>query len=189
MRYALVFAIAVAATLVLGSPGAQAQTLQQPAARWFAIPENASFSTGDTWISGGITYRLYGVQSYLRRTYFTNSVGARLDCGEASLTMLVALIRDLKPMCYTAAEQVQSHTKFVFCMAAPTVGHAAGTRIDLGTALIASGFAFASITTDAKPVHQPYLVAQAVAQKAKSGLWQYADLPDPNLILLKALRK
>ena len=103
--------------------------------------------------------------------------------------MLVALIRDLKPMCYTAAEQVQSHIKFVFCMASPTSGHATGTRIDLGTALIASGFAFASIAADAKPVHQPYLVAQAVAQKSKSGLWQYADLPDPNLILLRALRK
>lgn len=103
--------------------------------------------------------------------------------------MLVALIRDLKPMCYTAAEQVQSHIKFVFCMASPTTGKAAGTRIDLGTALIASGFAFASITAEAKPVHQPYLVAQAVAQKSKSGLWQYADLPDPNLILLRELGK
>lgn len=160
-----------------------------PASRWFPVPANALYLTGDSWSDAGVTYRLYGVQSCLRGTSFTNAHGLRRDCGEASLAMLVALTRDLRPQCYAAAEQPETKTVFVFCVATRVAGAGAGSRIDLGTALIATGFAFAALKPDGQPVHAPYFVAQLVAQRAKAGLWVFPDLPDPNAIILRALHE
>ncbi len=56
------------------------------------------------------------------------------------------------------------------------------------TALIASGFAFAALQPDGKPVHLPYFVAELDAKRARAGLWAFADLPEPGPIILKALR-
>jgi endonuclease YncB( thermonuclease family) len=162
---------------------------ETPASRWFPVPANALYLTGDSWADAGVTYRLYGVQSCLRGTKFTNVHGLQRDCGEASLAMLVALTRDLRPQCYDAAEQPGTRTVFVFCVATRVTGAGAGSRIDLGTALIATGFAFAALKPDGQPVHAPYFVAQIVAQRAKAGLWAFADLPDPNAIILRALHE
>ncbi|MBN9499661.1 MAG: thermonuclease family protein [Alphaproteobacteria bacterium] len=159
------------------------------ASRWFPVPVNALYLTGDSWSDGGVTYRLYGVQSCLRGTNFTNAHGLQRDCGEASLAMLVALIRDLRPHCYDAAEQPGTKTIFVFCVASRTTGAGAGSRIDLGTALIATGFAFAALKPDGQPAHAPYFVAQLVAQRANAGLWAFPDLPEPNAIILRALHE
>ncbi|GEC15466.1 thermonuclease family protein [Nitrobacter winogradskyi] len=159
------------------------------ASRRFPVPVNALYLTGDSWSDGGVTYRLYGVQSCLRGTNFTNGHGLQRDCGEASLAMLVALTRDLRPQCYDAAEQPETRTIFVFCVSSRTTGAGAGSRIDLGTALIATGFGFAALKPDGQPVHAPYFVAQLVAQRAKAGLWAFPDLPDPNTIILRALRE
>ena len=38
-------------------------------------------------------------------------------------------------------------------------------------------------------VHEPYLVAQAVARKERLGLWQFPDMPDPNAIILRQIRE
>jgi endonuclease YncB( thermonuclease family) len=157
--------------------------------RWFPVPTTALYLTGDSWSDRGIIYRLYGVQSCLRGTNFINKHGLQRDCGEASLAMLVALIRDLRPQCYDAAERSEPRTIFVFCLANRMTGAGAGSRIDLGTALIATGFAFAALKPDGQPVHAPYFVAQLVAQRAKAGLWAFADLPEPNAIILRALRE
>lgn len=166
-----------------------AAALAQTASPWFPIPANVVYLTGDSWSAGERTYRLYGVQACLRGTSFTNGHGLRRDCGEASLAMLVALVRDLRPQCYHAAESPQLRTVFVFCLASPSTGAAAGSRIDLGTALISTGFAFAALKPDGQPVHAPYFVAQLVAQRSKAGLWAFADVPDPNAIILRALRQ
>lgn len=174
----------VAPLLTLGAAFAEA-----PSSRWFPVPAHALYLTGDSWSDAGITYRLYGVQSCLRGTNFTNAHGLERDCGEASLAMLVALTRDLRPQCYDAAEQPETKTVFVFCVATRVTGAGAGSRIDLGTALIATGFAFAALKPDGQPVHAPYFVAQLVAQRAKAGLWAFPDLPDPNAIILRALHE
>ena len=166
--------------------GANAQTSPSP---WFPVPPNAIYLTGDSWSVDNVTYRLYGVQACLRGTSFTNGHGMKRDCGEASLAMLVALTRDLRPQCYNAVEAPQTRTVFVFCVAIPTTGAGAGSRIDLGTALIATGFAFASLKPDGQPVHPPYWVAEEVAAQSKAGLWAFADLPDPNAIILRTLRR
>lgn len=155
---------------------------------WFSVPQGAEFTTGDTWTFSGETHRLYGVQACLRGTQFTNAKGAKLDCGEASLTMLVSLLRDLKPQCHTAGWRAETKTRFVICVAQLSQGAGAGFRIDLGTALISTGWAFAAVNPDGKPVHAPYIVAQALAQKQKAGLWEFPDTPDPNAIILRQFR-
>lgn len=66
----------------------------QTGADWFPVPAGAVYQTGDSWTDRGSTYRLYGVQSCLRGTSFTNAHGVGRDCGEASLAMLVALRTD-----------------------------------------------------------------------------------------------
>lgn len=162
---------------------------QNSTSGWFPVSPNAVFQTGDSWSDADATFRLYGVQSCLRGTSFTNAHGLTRDCGEASLAMLVALFRDLQPQCYAAAEIPQTRTTFVFCVATRIEGAGKGSRIDLGTALIATGFAFAALRPDGQPVHVPYLVAQQLAQKARAGLWAFSDLPEPNAIILRALRQ
>lgn len=183
MRRACSTPIAILSLLTV--VGASAQT----ASRWYPVPAQAQYLTGDSWSDAGTTYRLYGVQSCLRGTSFTNVHGVRRDCGEASLAMLIALIRDLRPHCYDAAALPQHRAVFVFCVASRSEGSGAGSRIDLGTALIATGFAFAALKPDGKPVHQAYLVAQNIAQQARAGLWAFADLPDPNAIIARALKQ
>jgi len=79
--------------------------------------------------------------------------------------------------------------RHVACVATPKSGRAAGLRIDLATALIAQGFAFAALQPDGKPVHMPYFVAELDAKRTKSGLWAFSDLPEPNAIILRALRR
>ncbi|MGX7743965.1 thermonuclease family protein [Rhodopseudomonas parapalustris] len=161
----------------------------QAASAWSPVPKDAVYQTGDSWSSGGVTYRLYGVQACLRGTSVTNANGIVRDCGEVSLAMLVALTRDLHPQCYRAAVSTSEQTAFVFCVATPSSGAGAGSRIDLGTALISTGFAFAALKPDGQPVHAPYFVAQMIAQRTHAGLWAFADLPEPNAIILRALRE
>lgn len=177
-----------APALLLGAAllAATARAQDRPSP-WFPVPASAAFETGDSWSAGGITYRLYGVQSCLRGTRFTNAHGVQHDCGEASLAMLVSLIRDLRPQCYEAASIAQPRTSYVFCFATLTQGAGAGSRIDLGTALISTGFAFAALKADGTPVHPPYAVAQGVARQSRAGLWAFPDMPDPNLIIQRAL--
>ena len=178
--------VAIALAFLLAGSETWAQTT---AAGWFPIPASATYQTGDSWTDKGATFRLYGVQSCIRGTSFTNAHGVRRDCGEASLAMLIAYIRDLRPQCYRAAEAPHTNTVFVFCVATPSVGAAAGSRIDLGTALISTGYAFAALTPEGRPVHTPYFVAELVAQKSHAGLWAFADLPEPNAIILRAIRE
>lgn len=177
----------IAGFVSISAAGAVAQ--EAAATRWFAIRPTAIFETGDSWTDGGVVHRLYGVQSCLRGTSFTNGSGVRRDCGEASLAMLIALIRDLQPQCHQAVAPSSSRIVLVFCVAIRNGGAGAGSRIDLGTALISSGFGFASLAPDGRPVHPPYFVAQLVASRAKAGLWAFPDLPEPNAIILRALRK
>lgn len=184
MRRTRLHAVTAFSVMAIGPVLAQA-----PDRSWFPVPSTAVFQTGDSWSEAGATYRLYGVQSCLRGTTFTNAHGLKRDCGEASLAMLVALIRDLKPQCYQAAALPQTRTVFVFCVATRAEGAGRGSRIDLGTALIATGFALAALKPDGKPVHASYLVAQHLARDSRAGLWAFSDLPDPNAIIQRVLRQ
>lgn len=172
----------VAALLVgtlLAPPDSHAQD------QWLPFPPNAVFETGDTWGANGQRSRLYGVQSCLRGTFFTNAQGQRIDCGEAGVAMLASLVKDLKPLCSVSARS--GDLAYVVCVANVSVQGRA-TRLDLATALITAGYSFAAFNPDGRPVHEPYFVAQVAAQQAKRGFHALADVPDPNVILLQALR-
>lgn len=180
--------LALTLTWALSGPPGQAEESQGgrvgegSRAASFAAAPNAALETGDTWIQGGTRLRLYGVQACIRGTYFSNGSGQRLDCGEASLAMLAALIKDTRPDCVPIAQQPGLQT-FVTCFATLE-----NKRVELGTMLIASGFAFAALKSDGSPVHPPYFIAEQTAKSGRRGLWAYADLPHPNVALLRALR-
>jgi endonuclease YncB( thermonuclease family) len=132
--------------------------------------------TGDTWIDRGARYRLYGVQSCLRGTYFTNLAGRKLDCGEASIAFLAAFVKDTSPECQAVA--TTTSLTYVVCSAA--VGD---ERVDLGTALISRGCAFASLDRNGLPTRTDYAVAEEQARQSRAGLWQFPDIQHPSLTL------
>ena len=145
-------------------------------------PTGVEFQTGDTWTQSGQSFRLYGVQSCIRGTSFTNAGGMKRDCGEASIAYFAALIKDAKPRC-TALAQSGSVT-FAVCAA-----HIGAQTLDLGTILITQGFAFAATDPNGKPVNFQYAVAESDAQKNKRGLWASPDLPHPSSLLRSAFQK
>ncbi|SEF13338.1 Endonuclease YncB, thermonuclease family [Rhizobiales bacterium GAS191] len=150
----------------------------------FAVPQaGISFETGDSWVQGNQHIRLFGVQACLRGTTYVNSAGVRGDCGEASLVYLAALIRDLRPRCAPIAQTADPPEIIVVCSA-----ELAGSTLDLGTIMITQGYAFAAFAADHKPVYMPYLVAELVAKKARTGLWATADFSHPTQMLLHAIR-
>lgn len=182
MRPGLALSLICWATLAAAAPAQQAAP-----SSWWPFPQTATFITGDTWRAGSQTYRLYGVQSCLRDTYFTNAHGIKRDCGETSLSMLVNLVRVLHPLCTTIAATASTHTSFVVCNATLASGPQKGSRIDLGTALISTGWAFTALAADGRPFHPAYAAAETVAAKAHAGLWQFPDMPNPNATILSAL--
>ena len=138
--------------------------------------------SGDTWMDAGRRYRLYGVQSCLRGSSFTNNQGRKLDCGDVSLAFLAAFIKDLKPFCAPIVRRAD--LTYVVCFA--TV---AGSKLDFGTILISRGYAFAGLGEDALPINPAYAVAEQQAKSTKAGLWQFIDVQHPAVVLSKRLRR
>jgi endonuclease YncB( thermonuclease family) len=154
--------------------------------RTLAIPQTGViFLTGDSWQQAGQRFRLYGVQSCLRDTFYTDKTGEHQDCGAVSTAILAAFVRDLKPVCapvaQIAAGQSQPPTLLVIC-----TGEVHGKKLDLGATMITQGFAFAAIDNESHPVYLPYFIEEGIAQQARKGLWAFADLPHPNDSLLFA---
>ena len=174
---------AIALVAALSTTSTLAQTKPSP---WFPIPPDAQsmkLATRGLLEANAIVFT--ACNHACAAPSFTNAKGVKRDCGEASLAMLVSLVRDLRPMCYAAANIDYGRTVLVFCFATMEQGRNKGSRLDLGTALISIGYAFASVTLDGRPVYSPYLVAEAQAKNTKSGLWAYPDMPDPNAIILE----
>ncbi|SDR63318.1 hypothetical protein SAMN05519103_08486 [Rhizobiales bacterium GAS113] len=182
-----IFAL-MGAIVVAGLVSTAAHAQQPPPS--YVLPETGvSLATGDSWEYGGRRFRLYGVQSCLRGTFFTNARGQKADCGEASLAYLAAVLKDTRPTCSGIA-QVSSRadptdaSTLVVCSA--KVG---SNMLDLGTILITEGLAFAAYSVDGKPAYLPYVVAEREAARRKAGLWAFADLPHPTEILINAARR
>ncbi|MBA8904158.1 thermonuclease family protein [Phyllobacterium sp. P30BS-XVII] len=190
MKRSLAFA---AVFSVLAPFSASAQDKDGPAtgasAQVFSIPENnVAFLTGDTWQQDGQKLRLYGIQSCIRGTTYTDKSGLKQDCGTVSLAMLAAMVRDTKPTCSPIAQLPAQKPDVEPTILVVCSSHVGDQSLDLGTALITQGFAFAAFSNDAKPVYMPYLVAEATAKQGKAGLWAYSDMPHPNLILFGAMQ-
>jgi endonuclease YncB( thermonuclease family) len=182
MRAILRLTLVVASTVLPALGGAQTQTAA--ALPVFNFPQSGvTFQTGDTWSANGQTFRLYGVQSCIRGTFFTNAAQKLTDCGEASVAYLAALVRDAKPRCTAIAQAAEPPMIFAVCAA-----HIGNNTLDLGTVLITQGFAFAATDTAGKPTKFEYAVAEREASRAKRGLWSASDLPHPSTILMNAAR-
>ena len=145
---------------------------------YFALSPGVELVTGETWRTSDGTYRLYGIQSCLRGTTFTNGVGEQQDCGEASLAVFAAYIRDTAPLCAPVARLAASDLTYVSCYS--VIGQ---DRLDLANILVAEGFAFAALQPDGNPVHLPYRVTEQTAQTARRGLWAFDDVQHPSLLV------
>lgn len=150
-------------------------------AGYFDFTRGTAFETGDTWISAGKRYRLYGLQACLRGTTYTDVSGSERDCGEASLAVLAAFVKDTHPVCVAVAGR--SDLTFAVCHA--SVG---GQRLDLAMMMISEGYGFASLDKDGMPIYPAYAVAEQAAKEARRGLWQFSDVQHPAILLSGAVR-
>lgn len=150
---------------------AQAETIR--------VPTSVAIETGDTWISDGAKYRLYGVQACVRGTVFIDQPGDPSDCGNQSIATLAALIFTNTMSCQTITV---SKEKISLVVCAAMLGDVA---VDVGTALISSGSAFAALLPSGDPVNAAYLVAELAAKANKAGLW-HGKFDHPNDLLFKA---
>ena len=129
------------------------------------VSKGVQLLTGDTWREGNTLYRLYGVQSCLRGTAATDGKGKKIDCGDLSLAHLAALFSTATVTCQPIGYAIDTAT-FVVCAA-----DLDGNTIDVGTALISTGYAFAAMNTKGEAVSTNYLVAEINAKMDHDGLW------------------
>ncbi|PBB83703.1 thermonuclease family protein [Mesorhizobium sp. WSM3876] len=144
----------------------------------FAVSNSAQLLTGDTWRDGDHIFRLYGVQSCLRGTSAEEPNGNKIDCGNTSLARLAALFDSAAVTCQPVGYALDKAV-FVVCGAQMN-----GETIDVGTALIATGYAFAATTAKGKAVNESYLVAEIDAKMKRTGLWG-TTFQHPVQLLLK----
>lgn len=149
---------------------------------YFEFTTGAVLETGDTWVSAGKRYRLYGLQSCLRGTSYTNATGHQRDCGEASIAVLAAFVKDSGPIC----APIVGRTDLTFAVCYALVG---GQRLDLAMMMISEGYGFASLDDAGVPIYPAYAVAEQIARKARRGLWQFKDVQHPAILLSRAAKK
>lgn len=166
IRYAIsLAACAISATSANAAP-----------AGYFDLKPGVTLETGDTWTDAGKRYRIYGIQSCIRGTAYTDLHNQRRDCGDASLAVLAAYIKDTNPICAPAAETPD--LTYVVCYS--TVS---GQRLDLATIMVSQGFAFAALDKNGMPVFPAYAVAEQDARTRSAGLWQFKDVQHPSIFL------
>jgi endonuclease YncB( thermonuclease family) len=160
------------AALLAWPAAALGQTPQKP----FVVALNIQIESGDTWTQDGLKFRLYGVQSCFRGTEYVEG-GQRTDCGLASIAQFAALVQSSSASCQPLGA-ANDGAMFVVCGA--KVG---SVTIDVGTALIASGYAFAAVNKAGAPVNPNYLVTELVAKNHRQGLWSGAFTHPVQLLL------
>lgn len=161
----LLFMFALAATSATAAPEG-----------YFDLRPGVTLETGDTWIDGEKRYRLYGVQSCLRGTSYADKHGEKRDCGDTSLAVFAAYIKDTKPVCAPVARTAD----FTYVVCYAQVGQ---SRLDLATMMITSGYAFAALNAEGLPFHPPYAVAEQDAREKRAGLWRFDDVQHPAILL------
>ncbi|MEH0295466.1 thermonuclease family protein [Agrobacterium sp. CCNWLW71] len=150
-----------------------------PSSAFVPFPTHARFETGDSWVSGGRRYRLFGLQACLRGTGVTVSQGTSRDCGELNVIMMQALVKDAKPVC-TNIQMIDQNNVIVACQT--TAGE---HRYDFATYLIAQGWGFAAVDSTGQLIVPGYRVAEESARTARAGLWAYPDMPHPVTVLMQ----
>ena len=147
----------IMAVLLATTARAQEETISFPAA--------VSFETGDSWQYEGRKFRLFGVQACIRGTAYHAPDETESDCGMQSIASLAALFSTGSIGCQPVGRAKDDAT-FVVCAA-----QLDNTTVDVGTALISSGAAFAAVFPSGAPVSSAYAVAESSAKGRASGLW------------------
>lgn len=171
---------ALAAIAVIPAAAAQENTAASNAPPPIVMSKSAQLLTGDTWRDGNKLYRLYGVQSCLRGTAAIDSNGHKVDCGNLSLAHLAALFSTATVTCQPIGYAIDKAT-FVVCAA-----DLDGSTIDVGTALISTGYAFAAMNMKGEAVNTNYLVAEINAKMEHDGLWAMRFQHPVQLLLKQA---
>lgn len=151
-------------------------------AKAFQVGKAVEYETGDSWKEQGKRYRLYGVQSCLRGTPTVDSKGKSTDCGNVSLARLAAIFSSAQVSCQPIAT-ARDNATFVVCGADMN-----GTTIDIGTALISTGYAFAATDTKGTAINTNYLIAELDAKMKQEGLWA-TKFDHPVQFLLKQVKR
>lgn len=146
-----------------------------------SFPAAVIFETGDSWQYEDRLFRLFGVQSCVRGTRYRSPEGAEADCGMRSIGPIAALFSTETIACQPVGT-AKDGAIFVVCAA--EVG---GETIDVGTALISSGAAFAAVGPSGAAVLSSYAVAETVAKESGNGLWA-GEFIHPTALLLRATR-
>ncbi|MFC6447651.1 thermonuclease family protein [Shinella zoogloeoides] len=147
----------IMALLLATTARAQEETISFPAA--------VRFETGDSWQYEGRKFRLFGVQACIRGTAYHAPDGTESDCGMQSIASLAALFSTGSIGCQPVG-RANDDASFVVCAA-----QIDNATVDVGTALISSGAAFAAAYPSGAPVSAAYAVAEAIAKDSGSGLW------------------
>ena len=164
IRLSLVLALVLASVA-----GAQEETK--------SFPASVSFETGDTWVYESRKFRLFGVQACLRGTTYRSPEGDEVDCGMRSIASIAALFSTGSIGCQPVGHAKDGAT-FVVCAA-----ELDGTTVDVGTALISSGSAFAAAFPSGAPVSAAYAIAEIAAKDNRSGLWAGTFVHPVSLLL------
>ncbi|SJM33648.1 putative Succinoglycan biosynthesis protein [Mesorhizobium delmotii] len=167
----LLTAMTIAATLL--------PAYGQQVASSFTVPKNITLQTGDTWEFNGQVYRLYGIQSCIRGSIAVDAAGNKRDCGSLSLAQLGGLFQTAAVTCQPIG-RARDDAIFTVCAA-----EIEGSTIDVGTAMISSGFAFAATYADGNAVNVSYVVAELTAKGSGEGLWAF-KFPHPVQALLRS---
>lgn len=170
----------VMATMVLTSAQSQENSNKNPI---FPIPNGVTYLTGDSWDQGGTVVRLFGVQSCIRGTNLKTANG-ETDCGDISMAFLANFMKTSPTKCQGIIQTDNPPQYHVICKS--TVGT---EEVDLGTALILKGFAFAMNDASGIPVNIQYYIAEQEAKTKKAGLWNFDKFPHPNLIIKAAVKE
>lgn len=162
--------LAVVLALIVGSRAfGQAATIP--------FSSDVTFETGDSWAHKGRKYRLFGVQSCIRGTAYRSPEGQDRDCGLRSLASLAAIFSTGTVGCQPIGTATDRAT-FVVCAA-----NIDNVTVDVGTALISAGAAFAATLPSGAPVSAAYAVAELSAKHSRSGLWE-GSFEHPTKVLL-----
>ncbi len=145
---------------------------------YFDLQPGVTLESGDTWVSEGQRYRLYGVQSCLRGTAFTDTTGNKKDCGEASLAVFAAYIKDTKPVCARSA-----NCRYFLCH---LLRHNRRKSPRFSDGVDYERLCAAALKADGLPYYPAYAVAEQEAREKRAGLWQFEDVQHPAILLSKS---
>jgi len=136
----------------------------------FPVPANVEFLSGSSWRQGGVTVRLYGIETCPRGELI--ALGRQsADCGEVSMVFLAGLVELGKPTCQGIHQTIEPAQYIAICKI--TID---GNLLDLGLSMILSGYATAARNENGQAISADYAHGESQAKSQKQGLWAFSFL-------------